>query len=149
LRRQFVLSCLLIAFASAGTGAQWLNYKTPGVPRTPDGKPKLDAPAPRAPDGHPDLTGVWMHERQSVAEIRRLFGPRIDEALKVNAPGMEIGTQHKYGLNILIDFKPEDSPMRPETAKSLEERLKNPPPLDRCDPTTLPFGFPLQGLLSE
>jgi hypothetical protein len=39
--------------------AQWLNYPTPGVPRTPDGKPNLSAPAPRTADGKPDLSGVW------------------------------------------------------------------------------------------
>ena len=39
--------------------AQWLNYPTPGIPRTADGKPNLAAPTPRAADGKPDLTGVW------------------------------------------------------------------------------------------
>jgi hypothetical protein len=39
--------------------AQWLNYPTPGIPRTPDGKPNLSAPAPRTADGKPDLSGVW------------------------------------------------------------------------------------------
>jgi hypothetical protein len=39
--------------------AQWLNYPTPGVPRTPDGKPNLSAPTPRTADGKPDLSGVW------------------------------------------------------------------------------------------
>jgi hypothetical protein len=39
--------------------AQWLNFKTPGIPRTPDGKPNLTAPAPRMPDGKPDLSGFW------------------------------------------------------------------------------------------
>ena len=139
--------CLWLMLAS-GVAAQWLNYKAPGVPRTPDGKPKLDAPAPRTVDGHPDLTGVWMHELTPVAEVRRLFGPRIDEAIKVDVPGMEIGTQHKYGLNILVDFKPEDSPIRPETAKALEERLAQPGARDLCDPVLL-IGFPLAGLLSE
>jgi hypothetical protein len=38
---------------------QWLNYPTPGIPRTPDGKPNLSAPAPRTPDGKPDLSGIW------------------------------------------------------------------------------------------
>jgi hypothetical protein len=38
---------------------QWLNYPTPGTPRTPDGKPNLTAPAPRAVDGKPDLSGIW------------------------------------------------------------------------------------------
>src|ERR1700694_1286610 len=40
-------------------GAQWLNYPTPGIPRMPDGKPNLSAPAPRLPDGKPDLSGIW------------------------------------------------------------------------------------------
>src|SRR6266404_7033483 len=48
---------LLIAFLSAGAQAQWLNFPTPGTPRTRDGKPNLAAPTPRAADGKPDLTG--------------------------------------------------------------------------------------------
>ena len=39
--------------------AQWLHFKTPGIPRTADGKPNLTAPAPRTPDGKPDLSGLW------------------------------------------------------------------------------------------
>ena len=39
--------------------AQWLDYPTPGIPRTKDGKPNLSAPVPRASDGKPDLSGVW------------------------------------------------------------------------------------------
>lgn len=39
--------------------AQWLNYPTPGIPRLPDGKPNLKAPAPRMADGKPDLSGIW------------------------------------------------------------------------------------------
>ena len=150
MRRVLFAASVVCVFVSVSTpAAQWLNYKTPGVPRTADGKPKLDAPPPKALDGHPDLSGTWMHELTSVAEVRRLFGARIDEAIKVDVPGMEIGTQHKYGLNILIDVKPEDSPMRPETAKLLEARLKAPPLDDLCDAAGAPAGFPLAGLLSE
>ena len=39
--------------------AQWLNFKQPGIPRTPDGKPDMKAPAPKGPDGKPDLSGFW------------------------------------------------------------------------------------------
>ncbi len=41
-------------------GAQWFHQRTPGLPRTPDGKPDLSAPAPRMPDGTPDLSGLWQ-----------------------------------------------------------------------------------------
>src|SRR5213594_405033 len=40
--------------------AQWLDFPTPGIPRTADGKPNLTAPAARTPDGKPDLSGVWQ-----------------------------------------------------------------------------------------
>jgi hypothetical protein len=88
--------CPLISFAILATSlhAQWLNFPTPGTPRTHDGKPNLSAPAPRV-GAKPDLTGVWMHEITTVAEVKRLFGDFLDDAIKVSVPGMEIGTQHK------------------------------------------------------
>lgn len=47
-------------FACAAlASAQWLGYPTPDVPRTPDGKPNLAAPAPRTADGKPDFSGMW------------------------------------------------------------------------------------------
>ena len=39
--------------------AQWLNFPTPGIPRTADGKPNLSAPAPHTANGQPDFTGLW------------------------------------------------------------------------------------------
>jgi hypothetical protein len=48
----------VVVFASLAH-AQWLNYPTAGVPRTPSGLPNLGAPAPRTPDGKPDLSGMW------------------------------------------------------------------------------------------
>ena len=44
----FVLSCGLTALATSCSG-QWLDYPSPGIPRTPDGKPNLSAPTPRTP----------------------------------------------------------------------------------------------------
>src|SRR5438132_7839141 len=42
--------------------AQWLDFRTPGIPRTADGKPNLTAPVPRTSDGKPDLSGLWRPE---------------------------------------------------------------------------------------
>jgi hypothetical protein len=39
--------------------AQWVNVPPTAIPRTPDGKPNLSAPAPRLPDGRPDFSGIW------------------------------------------------------------------------------------------
>jgi hypothetical protein len=54
------LACLACGVQTLG--AQWLNYPTPGIPRLPDGKPDLTAPAPRTADGRPDLSGIWAAE---------------------------------------------------------------------------------------
>jgi hypothetical protein len=48
----------LMLFATSAE-AQWLNHPTAGIPRLPDGKPNLSAPAPRTQDGKPDLSGIW------------------------------------------------------------------------------------------
>jgi hypothetical protein len=53
------LAALTLLIATAPAGAQWLDRKTPGIPRKADGSPNLAAPAPRGPDGKPDLSGVW------------------------------------------------------------------------------------------
>src|SRR6516225_5335788 len=46
--------------AALPASAQWLNRRTPGIPRAADGKPNLSAPAPRAANGKPDLSGLWQ-----------------------------------------------------------------------------------------
>ena len=54
-----ILAMMCAVSFSASLSAQWLKYPTPGVPKTADGKPDLEAPAPRAADGKPDLSGIW------------------------------------------------------------------------------------------
>src|ERR1700720_2725560 len=116
---------LLFALLSAGAYAQWLNYPTPGTPRTRDGKPNLTAPAPRASDGKPDLSGVWQTE---------LVNPRdsvLGENFQFVVPGDDPRTFSKYFLNILADFKPEEAPIRPEAAALTRKRAES-----QVDPTT-------------
>ena len=56
----------LSSLLSAPAAAQWINFPTPGVPRLPDGKPNLSAPAPRTTEGKPDLSGIWRSGRVRV-----------------------------------------------------------------------------------
>src|SRR5258708_2104295 len=54
----FTTAIVLTAFVTP-LAAQWVHYRTPGLPRSADGKPNLAAPAPRTADGKPDLNGLW------------------------------------------------------------------------------------------
>src|SRR5215471_17563548 len=69
-----VKAAILIAIAPV-LSAQWRDPNPPGIPRLPDGKPNLTAPAPKTPDAKPDLSGIWTF-----------------------APG-------KYAMNIAADLK--------------------------------------------
>lgn len=56
------LMVVAVLAMTVSVDAQWLKYPTAGVPRTPDGKPNLAAPAPRTADGKPDFSGIWQLE---------------------------------------------------------------------------------------
>jgi len=49
----------LVCLPCAPADAQWTRVPPTAVPRTPDGRPNLSAPAPRLADGKPDLSGIW------------------------------------------------------------------------------------------
>jgi hypothetical protein len=85
-------SIAVVVLVSAPVHAQWVKIPAGAIPRGPDGKPNLSAPAPRLPDGHPDLSGIW-----------------------------EAGS-NKYVLNIGADLKPGDVPFQPWAKALVEQR---------------------------
>lgn len=96
--------------------AQWENLKTPGVPRLPNGKANLAAPAPRTADGKPDLTGVW--------ETRAYSGER------------------QYGLDYNVAQMMPAGTLTPfaEAARLKNlQNLRKDMPLSRCLPVSVSF----------
>jgi hypothetical protein len=55
--------------------AQWLNYPTPGIPRTADGKPNLSAPAPHIADGNRTFPASGVNRNPPRARPTRPCGP--------------------------------------------------------------------------
>ena len=132
---QKALVCIAFAVLGATAQAQWLNYRAPGTPTTPDGKVNLSAAAPRAPDGKPDLTGVWHLQATRPATSVPLSLSPTEGA-------------RSYSGNIFRDIKPEDVPEKPEGAKVRTERMKSgtrPNPSVFC----LPMGIPVNNFVVE
>jgi hypothetical protein len=113
---------VLLSSIPVPSSAQWVNYPTPGIPRTQDGKPNLKARAPKTRDGKPDLSGIWEIEYPKKALARfdkELVGPN------------------------LLDFMPDGAeiPLQPAAASLFQQRsekLGAGRPSEHC----LPHGIP-------
>jgi hypothetical protein len=106
---------VLILFP-ASVFAQWTNFKTPGIPRTADGRPNLSAPAPRTAGGKPDLTGIWQ---------AGMAGP---------------AGQYGYDYNVAQNLPPDS--LTPWAQSVREERVQDfrkDSPLAHCLPVSVPF----------
>jgi hypothetical protein len=73
--------------------AQWLDYPTPGIPRTSDGKPNLSAPAPRTAEGKPDFSGLWHVTPPAAGEVDKAM-----HTIKAQAWAEEISKKRKDEL---------------------------------------------------
>jgi hypothetical protein len=78
---------------SSPVAAQWLNYPTPGIPRTADGKPNLSGPAPRTADGKPDLSGLWRTKEATSGETDKAL-----HSLKAQPWAEELSKKRKEDL---------------------------------------------------
>jgi len=121
-----LLAVLLFA-AAAPAHAQWLNYKTPGIPRKADGAADLKAPAPRTKEGKPDFSGMWFANVPARDMCRT--GDCIQEE-RMAREQMNIGSKLKDGL--------------PYTQWSLEQMVPRQANGGRADPHTycMPPNFP-------
>ena len=98
---------------SVPAGAQWLGLKTPDIPRLPDGRPNLSAPAPRTPDGTPDLSGIWQ-------------GGRAGE--------------YGYDYDVTQNLKPGDvQPWARDLRFKRAQDFRKDSPLAHCMPVSVPF----------
>ena len=69
MKRLIAFSVAVLVFVCAPVQAQWLKVPQANIPRTPDGKPNLSAPAPRLPNGKPDLSGIWEPDTRYVRDL--------------------------------------------------------------------------------
>ena len=108
---RLVTGVALLFLTAAPTGSQWLKITLPGIPRTPDGKPNLTAPAPKMPDGRPDLSGIWRRDT-----------PGVNYLVNLGAGGAEISMQ----------------PWAEALYQARQENLAKDRPSGRCLPHALP-----------
>jgi hypothetical protein len=62
-----VLTCGVLLSACVPASAQWTT-PTPGLPRLPNGKANLSAPAPKTHEGKPDFSGLWQDVDRTYVE---------------------------------------------------------------------------------
>jgi hypothetical protein len=131
-----IVGIFVAAGITGGLHAQWLNYPEPGTPLTRDGKPDLKAKTPRASDGKPDLSGVWQIAPPPPGEFEQSFGPvGVGDVL-----GDDARDQSKYFFDLFVDFKGQDSPLRPEAAARTAKNLTTlgDSPSAHCLPYSVP-----------
>jgi hypothetical protein len=134
MRRHTSCALVLVAALAVPLAAQWPAHPTPNVPRSPDGRPNLDAPAPRAADGKPDLSGIWANpgwrEIGAGSGVSGTGGAPGTPAVLPRGPGLffNIGSGVPGGL-----------PLQPWAADVLKKRMAD-NSKDNPDAHCLPLG---------
>jgi hypothetical protein len=114
--RYCLLPVAAAAMLSMPAVAQWVDFKTPGIPRSADNKPNLSAPAPRNADGKPDLTGIWQAGRAGAAG------------------------QYGYDYNVAQNLPPDAlTPWAQGVRQQRVRDFRKDSPLAHCLPVSVPF----------
>src|SRR6266581_1925146 len=100
-----LMAGIVFSLIASSSAAQWLQLPTPGIPRTPDGKPNLSAPAPRTRDGKPDLSGMWWNAGPTVVCPELLGGPQDCAEKGLGLAGQQGGDLPAQAMNIAIGME--------------------------------------------
>jgi hypothetical protein len=137
--RLLALAIAVAAEIPSPSSAQWLHFRTAGVPRAPGGAPDLNAPPPRLADGHPDFSGIWL----TATQVPCVPGQGAEEKfqdcrleLPISPRAINIGSGMSGGL-----------PYQPWAAALVKQRtadLMKDDPHARCLPDNppRPYGLP-------
>jgi hypothetical protein len=132
-----VIALAVVLAGASSASAQWIRHRTEGIPRLPNGKPNLAAPAPRTSDRHPDFSGVWL--TGNAVPCQKATGSDFLECgieLPIAKEGINFGLELKGGL-----------PYQPWAAELVKKRTaenSKDDPHARCLPDTFlrAYGLP-------
>jgi len=131
MRCKYAWTLFVLLGAPLSGGAQWLNFRDPGTPRTHEGQPNLSAPAPRV-HGKPDLSGIWEVESSPRKQLEPFLLPGGINGLGEDDPNIHF-------VDFLYDFGLGKEPFQPEAAARLHKQMHSPEkPQTLCAPPSLP-----------
>jgi hypothetical protein len=95
---------VVLVVVPGSAAAQWLDYPTPGVPRTADGQADMSAPTPRTADGKPDLSGMWGWENRFNCGARCTDSQLSREFMNI-AASLKTPLPYQPGVAELVKFR--------------------------------------------
>jgi hypothetical protein len=130
----------IIAALATPVQAQWPAHPTPGVPKGPDGKVNLNAPAPRTPEGKPDLSGIWDLVRPPAGQRGQGGQNGTNAAPAPPSPPPAPGTPPIASFRDAGSAMQGGLPLQPWASELVKKRMAD-NSKDNPDAHCLPMGF--------